>query len=202
MSEINFLIEIKERLKEIATCQKDDCTTYELLHKYSQAIIIPKLIEQGATISTVELTTCGLLTDLLTGVSGASKYFLLGIIPYSSDMKIKFGISPEYLNHVGPGTVSTRTAIALAHEVRIYSKSTIGLAETGMLPSELKKRRTEKKAGEVHLAIETETNSISKRLNIQHDLPRVIMRQAIAFEVLKTLEVFLHSSSLPKSKDL
>ncbi|MHA1513334.1 MAG: CinA family protein [Candidatus Hodarchaeales archaeon] len=202
MKEIKFLMELKDRLKEKDLYPTNNCESYLLLHHFCQKFIIPELVKQGATISVVELTTCGLVSDILTGVSGASKYFLLGITPYSSDMKLKLGISPELLKHEGPGTVSTSTAIALARRVRTYSKSTIGLAETGMLPSDLKKRRTQKEAGEVHLAIETETKSFNKKLIIQHDLPRVIMRQGIAFEVLKTLESFLCSNNLPKSKDL
>ncbi len=202
MVEMKFLMELRDRLKEKDLSPTNNCESYLLLHHFCQEFIIPELVKQKATISVVELTTCGLLSDILTGTSGASKYFLLGITPYSSDMKLKLGISPELLKHVGPGTVSTPTAIALARRVRTYSKSTIGLAETGMLPSDLDKRRTQKEAGEVHLAIETATTSINKKLTIQHDLPRVIMRQGIAFEVLKTLESFLCSSNLPKSKDL
>ncbi len=193
MVEMKFLIELQDRLKEKDQNSIDNCDSYLLLHQYCKEFIIPELIKQRATISVVELTTCGLLTDILTGISGASKYFLLGITPYNSDMKLKLGISSELLKHEGSGTVSTPTAIALARRVREYSKSTIGLAETGMLPSDLNKRRTQKKAGEVHLAIETMTTSVNKKLIIQHDLPRIIMRQAIAFEVLKTLENFLSS---------
>ncbi len=202
MVEMKFLEEISDRLKEKDLGSENYSEGYSFLHQFCQAYIVPELIKQGATISVVELTTCGLLTDVLTGESGASNYFLLGITPYNSDMKIKLGIPPELLSHEGSGTVSTPTAIALARRVRIHSKSTIGLAETGMLPAELKKRRTQKKAGEVHLAIDTETVCMNKKLVIQQDLPRVLMRQAIAFEVLKTLETFLRSDNLPKSEDL
>ncbi len=202
MVEIKFLVEIRDRLKDKDLGSKNYSEGYFYLHQFCQAFILPELIKKGATISVVELTTCGLLTDILTGASGASSYFLLGVIPYSSDMKVKLGIPLELLSHKGSGTVSTPTAIALAQQVRIHSKSIIGLAETGMLPAELEKRRTQKKAGEVHLAIDTETASINKKLVVQRNLPRVIMRQAIAFEVLKTLETFLCSENLPKSEDL
>ncbi|MCK4848476.1 MAG: CinA family protein, partial [Candidatus Heimdallarchaeota archaeon] len=128
MVEMKFLIELQDRLKEKDQNSIDNCDSYLLLHQYCKEFIIPELIKQRATISVVELTTCGLLTDILTGISGASKYFLLGITPYNSDMKLKFGISSELLKHEGSGTVSTPTAIALARRVREYSKSTIGLA--------------------------------------------------------------------------
>jgi nicotinamide-nucleotide amidase len=202
MVEIKFLEELLDRLNEKDLGSENYSAGYTYLHHFCHTFIVPELIKQGATISVVELTTCGLLTDVLTGVCGASNYFLLGITPYSSNMKIKLGILPELLSHEGSGTVSTPTAIALARQVRIHSKSTIGLAETGMLPSDLEKRRTQKKAGEVHLAIDTDTVCTNKKLIIQQDLPRVLMRQAIAFEVLKTLESFLCSDNLPKSEGL
>ena len=202
MVEVAFREELVSRLKEKETFSERYSDIYNLLHLYCQEFIISEIVKQGITISIVELTTCGLLSDLLTGKSGASSYFLLGMTPYSSDMKVKLGISPELLSHEGSGTVSTPTAIALARKIRIYSNSTIGLAETGMLPSELHKRRTQKKAGEVHLAIDTTTTNLNTKLAIKQNLSRILMRQAIAFEVLKTLERFLHSNNLPKSKDL
>ena len=167
MVEMKFLEEIRDRLKEKDLGSENYSRGYSYLHQFCQVFLIPELIKQGATISVVELTTCGLLTDVLTGASGASNYFMLGITPYNSDMKIKLGISPELLSHEGSGTVSTPTAIALAH-----------------------------------LAIDTETVCMNKNLVIQQDLPRVLMRQAIAFEVLKTLENFLCSDNLPKREDL
>ena len=106
-------------------------------------------------------------------------------------MKVKFGISTDLLKHDGPGTVSLQTAEALAERVRSYSNSIIGFAETGMLPSNFESRRTQKKPGEVFFAISTANKLSSKKLSIQRDLSRILMRQAIAWEILKELEFFL-----------
>jgi nicotinamide-nucleotide amidase len=142
-------------------------------------------------MSTVELTTCGLISELLTSRPGASSYFILGISPYSTEMKIKLGISPELLKHGGPGTVSLQTAKALAERVRSYSNSNIGLAETGMLPSNFESRRTRKRPGEAYFAISTANKVFSKELVIQKNLSRILMRQAIVWEILKEFESFL-----------
>ncbi len=170
---------------------------YSLLHQYSQRFVIPLFIKAKKTISTVELTTCGLVSDLLTGISGASDYFILGITPYTSEMKIKLGLSPDLLTHDGPGTVSPQSAHALAQKVRQYSKSDIGLAETGMLPTNFKSRRTQKRAGEVFLAIDTITKNTTIKLELNMELSRLLMRQEIAWNVLLALEDFLKAMDLP-----
>ena len=133
------------------------------MHEYVRRKIIPILVQTETTVSVVELTTCGLLSELLTSQPGSSRYFILGISPYSTEMKIEFGISPELLNHDGPGTVSLQTAEALAERVRSYTNSIIGLAETGMLPSNFESRRTQKKPGEAYFSISTAKKFVSKK---------------------------------------
>jgi nicotinamide mononucleotide (NMN) deamidase PncC len=101
------------------------------------------------------------------------------------------------LKHDGPGTVSLQTAEALAKRVRLHSDSIIGLAETGMLPSNFESRRTRKREGEAYLAINTASKSSSKELEIQKNLSRILMRQAITWEILKEFENFLRQN-IPK----
>lgn len=173
-----------------------------MLHQYSQEVLIPLLVQKGLTISTVELTVCGLVSDLLTGKKGASTYFILGITPYTTEMKLKLGIFPDILSHDGPGTVSSQSAQILAQKVREYSKSDIGVAETGMLPSEFHHRRTQKRAGEVFLAIDTKVNKFVTKLELDSSLSRLLMRQEIAYQVLITLESFLNTNNWPKQKTL
>ena len=75
-----------------------------------------------------------------------------------------------------------------------YSGAKIGIAETGLLTSsELEKRRTSKKAGEVFAAIAFDDEVLVKKLFVQRDLPRREMRQEIAFRVLQFLHLTLKS---------
>ncbi len=192
-----FLAELKRAVSVPAVIKTEPIGQgYYFLQQYAKQIIIPLLIQKNATLAIVELTTCGLISDLLTSQSGASDYFLLGITPYNTDMKVKFGISQESLKHDGPGTVSLQTAKALANKVRLYSNAIIGLAETGLLPSNLESRRTQKEAGECYFAISTAVETVSQELEIQKDLPRLLMRQNIAWEILKEFERFLNNHYL------
>jgi PncC family amidohydrolase len=166
--------------------------SYELLHNYVENKIVPLILKKKVTISIVELTTCGLLSDLLTGRSGSSHFFIMGIIPYHSNVKKQLKIPHEFLEYGGPGTVSPETARALAMSVRDLSGSIIGIAETGLLASnKLFERRTNKKPGKVFLSIVSGKSCLEKHLKIQDDLPRKLMRHEIAFRVLHLLKTFL-----------
>ena len=107
-------------------------------------------------------------------------------------MKIKLGISREDLLFKGYGVASPEIAKQLAQRIQDYSGAKIGLAETGLITSsELEKRKTEKKAGEVYTAITFDGKTSVMKLSIQKDLKRREMRQEIAFRVLRFLESFL-----------
>ena len=170
--------------------------SYQLLHTYTKEIIIPKLRKENLTISIIELTTCGLMSDLLTGKSGSSEYFVRSYIPYSNESKIDLGLSEQFLNHKKYGTVSLETAKELARLVKRKSNSDIGIAETGLLTSEvLSTKRTIKKAGLVFTAIANKKRVKGKKLKLKSTLPRVLMRHNIVFEVMKYLGEFLDSLS-------
>lgn len=195
ITKINFIKELQETIGKTFVQRKPSYTlSYSLLHEYTEDIIIPLVRQKKVTIAAVELTTCGLISDLLTSSNGASHFFILGMTPYSNEMKIKLGIQQEELSFGGYGVASFEAAKDLAQRIKDYSGAKIGLAETGLISSsELKKRRTKKKAGEVYSAIAFEKEVIVKQLSIQEDLPRKEMRQEIAFRVLQFLEFFLKS---------
>jgi nicotinamide-nucleotide amidase len=172
--------------------QSQDISSYNLLHSYTRKIIKPLIIKKNVKVSTVELTTCGLLSDLLTSTSGASNYFIIGMIPYSNEMKIKIGFPKKELLYGGYGVVSKQAAETLARSILVYSGADVGIAETGLLTSsELKKKRTQKEAGCVFASIISKNDSFSKKLSVQGDLERKEMRHEIAFRVLCLLEDFL-----------
>ena len=186
----NFIKELQEIIGNTAKPMENTyVTAYGLLHQYTKETIIPLIHKKGVTIATVELTTCGLISDLITGSSGASHIFLLGMTPYSNEMKIKLGIPREDLSFKGFGVASIEIAKQLAQRIQDYSGAKIGIAETGLITSsELERRRTEKKAGEVYTAIAFKKKISAMKLTIQKDLKRREMRQEIAFRVLRFLE--------------
>ncbi|MFW9778731.1 MAG: CinA family protein [Candidatus Heimdallarchaeota archaeon] len=171
---------------------------YTILHQGCEKYVVPLIQGKKKTLAITELTTCGLVSDLLTGVSGASQYFLLGVIPYSTDAKIELGISHSLLTHEGPGTVSQETAQALANRVRHFSGADICLAETGLLSSaRLASKRTSKTAGTVFLSIISEEKVHNEVLQVDPGLDRRIMRLEIAGHVLISLYTFLESINDP-----
>ncbi|MFW9906841.1 MAG: CinA family protein [Candidatus Thorarchaeota archaeon] len=190
----NFIRELQTIIREPKQVENTYPMSYGLLHRYAKEIIIPILHQKDLTIATVELTTCGLISDLLTGSSGASHIFILGMTPYSNEMKIKLGIPREDLSFKGYGVASPEIAKQLSQRIRDYSGARLGLAETGLITSsELKKKRTQKEAGEVYTAINFNAEVSVTKLSVQKNLKRREMRQEIAFRVLQFLETFLTS---------
>lgn len=198
ITKINFIKELQETIgKSFEQMKPSYMMSYGLLHEYARDIIFSLIRPKNLTIATVELTTCGLISDLLTSISGASQFFILGMTPYSNEMKIKLGIQPEDLSFGGYGVASPEAARDLAQRIKDYSGAIIGLAETGLITSsELKKRRTKKKAGEVYTAIAYDKEVVIKQLSIQKNLQRREMRQEIAFRVLQFLETFIKTSDV------
>lgn len=188
----NFIKELQTIISEPKQIENTYPMSYGLLHRYTKEMIIPMMHQKDLTIATVELTTCGLISDLLTGSSGASQIFILGMIPYSNEMKIKLGIPRKDLSFKGYGVASPEIAKQLSQRIRDYSGAKIGLAETGLITSaELRKRKTKKEAGEVYSAITFNEEVLVTKLQIQKGLKRREMRQEIAFRVLRFLESFL-----------
>ena len=83
------------------------------------------------TVTTAESCTGGLLSKMLTDVSGSSDYFKQGWITYSNDAKReRLGVSENILNvH---GAVSEPVAIAMASHARRLAKSDFALSVSGI----------------------------------------------------------------------
>jgi nicotinamide-nucleotide amidase len=86
---------------------------------------------RGATISTAESCTGGLLAERLTSISGSSRYFLGGAVVYSNELKTAFADVPPALlkKH---GAVSKEVAKALADGIRRRCGTSFGLGITGI----------------------------------------------------------------------
>jgi len=89
------------------------------------------LVQKGLTLAVAESCTGGAIADAITDVPGASRFFTLGVVCYSTGAKESvLGIDPEMLRRYG--TVSRETAAAMADEVRKLSGASIALATTGV----------------------------------------------------------------------
>lgn len=89
------------------------------------------LTQTRQTISVAESCTGGLLSHVLTGVSGSSGYFIGGVVAYSNRIKEAIlGVRSDTLELYG--AVSTQTAHEMADGIRTRFKTDIGLSTTGI----------------------------------------------------------------------
>ena len=89
------------------------------------------LCAQGLTISVAESCTGGMLGELLTASSGASKYFTGGVIGYSNSVKqALLGVEEKVL--MEHGAVSSKTAALMASGAKSLFKTDLALSITGI----------------------------------------------------------------------
>ncbi len=127
----------------------------KLLNSVSQ-----QLKKRNLTIATAESCTGGLISHMLTNISGSSDYFDGGVVSYSNRAKIELvGVKDNMIKKYG--AVSEQVALAMAEGIRTKSKVDIGLATTGIAgPTGGTK---EKPVGLVYIAISTSNKTEVKK---------------------------------------
>lgn len=89
------------------------------------------LQDRDLTIATAESCTSGLLSHILTGVSGSSGYFIGGVIAYSNRIKEQvLGVDSRTI--IRNGAVSEETAREMAQGICQKFQADIGLSTTGI----------------------------------------------------------------------
>lgn len=89
------------------------------------------LRQKNLTLGTVESATGGLISHIITGVSGSSDYYKGSIIAYSNEIKIKVvGVKTDTIGTYG--AVSTQVAKQMAAGGRKLLHVDICLADTGI----------------------------------------------------------------------
>lgn len=93
--------------------------------------LVATLRAAGATVSTAESCTGGLVAARITSVSGASEAFKYGAVTYCNEAKNKIlGVEKETLETLG--AVSAKTAEEMAAGVRKIMNAEIGVSVTGL----------------------------------------------------------------------
>jgi len=93
--------------------------------------ISDRLTVRGQTLAVAESCTGGFISNAITDLPGASRFFLLGAVCYSAGAKqTVLGVSPDILSSFG--AVSEETAAAMAEGIRKVSGATFTLATTGV----------------------------------------------------------------------
>lgn len=116
---------IRERLGEYIYADEDVSMEQTLVRLMS---------ERGFTLSTAESCTGGLLSEMLTAVTGSSSMFRGGVVCYSNELKhVMLGVPMELLEgDDAPGAISAETAGRLAEGALERANSDFSLAITGV----------------------------------------------------------------------
>jgi PncC family amidohydrolase len=89
------------------------------------------LLEKGFHLGLAESCTGGMLAERVTAVSGASGYFLGGVVSYDDRVKeTVLGVPPDVI--VEKGAVSAECALAMARGVRLLLSAEVAVSITGV----------------------------------------------------------------------
>ena len=147
------------------------------MENFSQKLV-KKLIEQNKTISFMESCTGGFLTSEITNIEGSSNVLKVGLITYSTEYKIKFGVSRNIIDEYS--VYSINTAKEMAKNVSNFANSDIGVGITGEL--------AEKSSNEVYYAIYIKENDLYIENKIKvNGKTRQEKKKEVAMNVLKDI---------------
>lgn len=146
------------------------------------------LKKREKTVATTESCTGGLVSSLLTDVSGSSEYIFANFVTYSNEAKMKYlGVSEETLKKYG--AVSEQTAKEMAEGLLKESGCDYALATTGIAgPSG---GSAEKPVGLMYIGLADKINVKVIKINQPSELYRRIMKISFAKEALKELYLFI-----------
>lgn len=126
-------------------------------------LLVEELNRQKKKIATAESCTGGMISSLITSVSGASAVFDCGVCSYANVIKHHLlNVKEETLSTYG--AVSEKTAMEMARGVRLLSKADIGVSTTG-IAGPLGGTKY-KPVGLVYLGVSTEMGLSAHKLNL------------------------------------
>jgi nicotinamide-nucleotide amidase len=136
--------------------------------------VVGRLLKrQNKTISTAESCTGGNIAQLLTSVSGASKYFKGSVVSYATETKISvLGLSEELINKYS--VVSAEVAKQMAINVKNIMKTDYAIATTGNAGPT--KGDSNADVGSVFIALATPNEVIVEEFNFGQPREKVIDR--------------------------
>lgn len=141
------------------------------------------LLKNKKTIAIAESCTGGLLSNLLTNLSGSSQYFILGVVAYSNEAKKKILGTPLSLITTH-GAVSKEVASSMAGRIRKIANTDIGIGITGIAgPST---GTPQKPVGTVFIALDSKKKRICRKFHFKGT--RLCIRKTAAVKSLELLK--------------
>jgi nicotinamide-nucleotide amidase len=145
--------------------------------------LVKKLIQKKLKISFAESCTGGMLSSLITSVSGSSKVFNLGLITYSNKAKIDILKVPEKIIRKY-GAVSNECCLLMVKNLSKISRADISVSVTGIAGP--KGGTKLKPVGLVFIGIK-KGNKISIQKNLFKSKNRILIQKATTLKVLKNI---------------
>lgn len=146
--------------------------------------LVKALADKKMTVSTAESCTGGLISKLITDVSGSSDVFGYGFVTYANEAKMKIlGVWDEALSQYG--AVSRPVAVLMSRGARRVSKSDMAVSVTGIAgPGG---GTAEKPVGLVYISLSTPDGTICRKCNFSGTRDEV-RRQTAEFALNLALE--------------
>ncbi|MBO7315973.1 MAG: CinA family nicotinamide mononucleotide deamidase-related protein, partial [Paludibacteraceae bacterium] len=151
-----------------------------------ESVVGKLLSEQGMTLATAESCTGGTIAQLLTSVSGASAYYMGGVVAYANEAKEQLlGVKRATLEQYGAVSRQTAEEMALGAKRRFatdYAIATTGIAgPTG--------GTEDKPVGTVWIAVATPSGVEAQCFSFGDDRSKNVMRAS--YQALRWLQVKL-----------
>jgi len=131
-----------------------------------EEVVALKLTVGRYSLAVAESCTVGLIAQRLTGLPGASKYFIEGVVAYSNEAKTRtLGVEPILLLEYG--AVSAPVAEAMAEGIRTRAGTDFGLSVTGIAGPD--GGSEEKPVGLVYIALADDAHTEHRELKLPGD---------------------------------
>jgi len=173
--------QLEEEIQKLLPLIKDNviATSEDKIEK----ILAEILTERKLTISTAESCTGGELAKMITSVSGSSKYFLGGIIPYAAEKKIEIlKVKKETVDEFS--VVSEQVATEMAEGCQKLFDTNISLSTTGVAGPG--KGEDGKEVGTVFYSIRIDDKEVTSKLYMPH-LERLDFMNFVSQKIIQDL---------------
>lgn len=144
----------------------------------SSEIAVGKILgKKRLTLAIAESCTGGLISNLITDISGSSDYFIAGIVAYSAGVKENvLGVSGKAIRKCD--AVSKKVALEMAKGVQLLACTDIGVGVTGIAgPTGGTKS---KPVGLVYIAFVTDRKKIVKKFRFKGSRKSIKLQAAQA----------------------
>jgi PncC family amidohydrolase len=136
-------------------------------------------------ISVAESCTGGLISYNLTKISGASKYFEMGVVTYSNKSKLNF-LKVKQKTLTKYGSVSAETCKEMCKNLLNISKTNIAISVTGIAGPDGGTKK--KPIGLVYIGICSQKKIEITRFNFNKNLSRTNVQNKTLIETIKLIE--------------